>query len=133
MSWTFERVFYGRKGGLNLKAVSLTVQAFYPFQTLFEGTTEPLSPRRQPLWAYLKPFPDALEARPGEIRPASVGGFDSSILAKLYDRRTSTTSASPARFTQSAGRYAWGAAEIQMRRAFHSKADEMCRTRTLRL
>jgi asparagine synthetase B (glutamine-hydrolysing) len=93
MSWTFERVFYGHKGGLNVKAAyAYLAHAFYPIpETLFEGYYRAVyrTGDHDSLYGRIsKPFPDALEAqRPsGKFAMHLSGGFDSSILAKLYDR-----------------------------------------------
>ncbi|GEM_PF-512364 len=93
MSWTLERVFYGDRNGLDLKSVWDFLMRGYYFvpRTLFKdyyravvytGDTNEIYRRIK------KPFPDAIEAqRPsGKFALHFSGGFDSSILAKLYDR-----------------------------------------------
>lgn len=93
MSWTFERVFYGRKNGLNLKSLyDYLNHAFYPIpQTLLNGyyrAVHRVGDHDSLYGRIAKPFPDALEAqRPSERFALHLsGGFDSAILAKLYDR-----------------------------------------------
>ncbi len=94
MSWTFERVFYGHKSGLNIRAIyAYLSRAYYPIpQTLFDGYYRAVYRvgDHDSLYARItKPFPDALEAqRPSRKFAMHLsGGFDSAILAKLYDRR----------------------------------------------
>ncbi len=93
MGWTFERVFYGNKNGLDFKSIwDFLVRGYYFIpRTLFRdyyrvtvrvGDYDAVYRRIQ------KPFPDAIEAqRPdGKFALHLSGGFDSAILAKLYDR-----------------------------------------------
>ncbi len=93
MSWTFERVFYGHKGGLNLDAIHRYLyRAYYPIpETLFTGyyrAVYRVGDHDRLYERIERPFPDALEAqRPsGKFALHFSGGFDSAILAKLYDR-----------------------------------------------
>jgi hypothetical protein len=94
MNWTFERTFYGDKEGLNLRSIrDFLMQGYYPIPcTLFNGyyravnrvgDHDSLYPRVR------KPFPDVLLAQKPSERFALhlSGGFDSSILARLYDRK----------------------------------------------
>jgi asparagine synthetase B (glutamine-hydrolysing) len=94
MSWTFERVFYGHKDGLNVKAIyAYLSQGYYPIPLmLFDGYYRAVyrTGDHDRLYAQIsKPFPDALEVqRPqGKFTLHLSGGFDSSILAKFYDRQ----------------------------------------------
>lgn len=94
MNWTFERVFYGHKDGLSVKAIhDYLYRAYYTLpQTLFDGYYRGVYRvgDHDKLYAQIsKPFPDALEVqRPsGKFALHFSGGFDSAILAKLYDRR----------------------------------------------
>lgn len=93
MSWTLERMFYGNKNGLDLKSMWDFLMRGYYFipRTLFKdyyravvytGDTNEVYRRVE------KPFPDAIKAqRPSDKFALHLsGGFDSSILAKLYDR-----------------------------------------------
>jgi asparagine synthetase B (glutamine-hydrolysing) len=93
MNWTFERVFYGSKEGLNLRSIwAFLMRGFYPIpQTLFHGYYRAVYRvgDHDSLYARIaKPFPDAILAqRPeGKLAIQLSGGFDSSIMAKLYDR-----------------------------------------------
>jgi hypothetical protein len=92
MSWSLERVFYGHKEGLNLRSMwDFLRRGFYSIpHTLFNGYYRAV--RRvgdhDHLYSRIsKPFPDALLAqRPeGKFAVQLSGGFDSSIVAKVYD------------------------------------------------
>ena len=92
MVWSLERVFYGHKEGLNLHSMwEFLRRGFYPIPyTLFNGYYRAV--RRvgdhDNLYSRIsKPFPDALLAqRPeGKFAVQLSGGFDSSIVAKVYD------------------------------------------------
>jgi len=92
MGWSLERVFYGHKEGLNLHSMwDFLRRGFYPIPyTLFSGYYRAV--RRvgdhDHLYSRIsKPCPDALLAQRPEGRFAVQlsGGFDSSIVAKLYD------------------------------------------------
>ncbi len=93
MGWTLERVYYGIRNGLDLESMRDFLMRGYYFlpRTLFRdyyrsvvyvGQYNEVYPHLE------KPFPDAIEAqRPeGKFALHLSGGFDSSILAKLYDR-----------------------------------------------
>lgn len=93
MSWTFERVFYGRKDGLDLKSMWDFLRRGYYFipRTLFRGYYRAVNRvgDHDRLYGQINnPFPGVLEAqRPsGRFALHLSGGFDSAILAKLYDR-----------------------------------------------
>ena len=93
MNWTFERVFYGDRNGLDLKSMWDFLMRGYYFipRTLFQGyyrATIRVGDYDGVYGRIRKPFPDAIEAqRPeGKFALHFSGGFDSSILAKLYDR-----------------------------------------------
>lgn len=93
MDWTFERVFYGNKKELDLKSIWDFLGRGYYFipRTLFTGYYRAVKRVGDYHGLYRtieKPFPDAIEAqRPtGKFALHLSGGFDSSILAKLYDR-----------------------------------------------
>ncbi len=93
MTWTFERVFYGTKDGLNLKSMrDFLMRGYYLIpHTLFNGYYRAVRRVGDYEGVYTrasKPFPDILLAQRPEGRLALhlSGGFDSSILAKLYDR-----------------------------------------------
>jgi len=92
MTWTFERVFYGSKEGLNLKSMwDFLMRGYYPIPyTLFTGYYRAVYRvgDHDGLYARItKPFPDALLAQKpqGKFAVHLSGGFDSSIVAKLYD------------------------------------------------
>jgi hypothetical protein len=93
MDWTFARVLYGTKNGLDLESIWRFLWDGYYFipRTLFTdyyravvrvGDHDSLYTQVQ------RPFPDVLLAqRPaGRFALHLSGGFDSAILAKLYDR-----------------------------------------------
>jgi hypothetical protein len=93
MDWSFERVFYGNKEGLNLRSMwDFLMRGFYPIpNTLFHGYYRAVYRvgDHDSLYSRIdRPFPDALLVqRPeGKIAMHFSGGFDSSIVAKLYDR-----------------------------------------------
>lgn len=93
MSWTFERVFCGSKNGLDLKSMWDFLMRGYYFvpRTLFRDYYRSIvhaGDYNEVYYRIEKPFPDAIEAqRPeGKFALHFSGGFDSSILAKLYDR-----------------------------------------------
>jgi len=93
MNWTFERVFYGNKEGLNLKSMwDFLMRGFYPIPyTLFTGyyrAVYRVGDHDSLYTRITKPFPDAVLAqRPeGKLALQLSGGFDSSLVAKLYDR-----------------------------------------------
>jgi hypothetical protein len=93
MSWTFERTFYGDKQGLNLRSIrDFLMRGYYPIPcTLFNGYYRAVNRvgDHDSLYPCVrKPFPDVLLAqKPNEKFALHLsGGFDSSILAKLYDR-----------------------------------------------
>lgn len=92
MSWTFEKVFYGRRDGLNLRSVREYLGKGYYFvpKTLFQGCHRAILRvgDHDGLYARVeRPFPDLLVAQkpPGRFALHLSGGYDSSILAKLYD------------------------------------------------
>ena len=94
MTWTFERVFYGSKDGLNLRSMrDFLMRGYYLIpHTLFNGYYRAVNRVGDYESIYTrvkKPFPDLLLAQRPEGRFALhlSGGFDSSILAKLYDRQ----------------------------------------------
>lgn len=93
MGWTFERVFYGQRNGLDFKSMWDFLMRGYYFvpRTLFKdyyraiirvGDYDDIYRR------ITRPFPDAIEQQKpsGKFALHLSGGFDSSILAKLYDR-----------------------------------------------
>ena len=91
--WTFEKVFYGTKGPLNLKQVRAYLTHGYCLipHTLFEGYYKAVcrTGNHDDLYRQIqRPFPDGLIAQKPEGKFALhfSGGYDSSILAKLYDR-----------------------------------------------
>ncbi len=93
MSWTFERVFYGSKTGFNLKAIAEFLTQGYCFipYTFFEGYYKAVYAvgDHNSIYARItKPFPDVLIAQDPQKRFALhlSGGYDSAVLAKLYDR-----------------------------------------------
>ncbi len=93
MTWTFERVFYGSKEGLNLRGMrDFLMRGYYPIpHTLFDGyyrSVYRVGDHDAIYRRIAKPFPDALLAQRPEGRFALhlSGGFDSAIVAKLYDR-----------------------------------------------
>ncbi len=93
MSWTFERVFYGQRNGLDFKSMWDFLRQGYYFipRTLFKDCYRAIVRVGDYDRIYQqieKPFPDAIEAQrpPGKFALHFSGGFDSSILAKLYDR-----------------------------------------------
>jgi asparagine synthetase B (glutamine-hydrolysing) len=92
MSWTFERVFYGTREGLDIESMWEFLMRGYYFipRTLFQGYYRAVIRvgEYDDVYRHIeKPFPDAIEAqRPrGRFALHLSGGFDSSILAKLYD------------------------------------------------
>jgi asparagine synthetase B (glutamine-hydrolysing) len=93
MKWTFERVFYGSRKGLNVRQVRDYLARGYCFvpYTLFDGYYKAITRvgDHDSLYARIeKPFPDVLLAHKPDCKFALhlSGGYDSSILAKLYDR-----------------------------------------------
>ncbi|MCU0917724.1 MAG: helix-turn-helix domain-containing protein [Planctomycetes bacterium] len=93
MGWSFENVFYGSKERLNLRSMrDFLMQGFYPIpQTLFKGYWRAVcrGGDHDRVYAQIaQPFPEALLAQRPEGRFAVQlsGGFDSSIVAKVYDR-----------------------------------------------
>ena len=93
MGWSFDRVFYGKKEGLSLRSMwDFLRRGYYPIpDTLFHGYCRAVYRvgDHDSVYARIsKPFPDALLAQRPEGRFAVhfSGGFDSSIVAKLYDR-----------------------------------------------
>lgn len=94
MNWTFKRIFYGRKGGLSLRHLRdylLRGYCFVPY-TLFEGYYKAVVKVGDHDGVYARiqrPFPDVLMAHKPDREFALhlSGGYDSSILAKLYDRK----------------------------------------------
>jgi hypothetical protein len=93
MNWTFERTFYGDKQGLNLRSIrDFLMRGYYPIPcTLFNGyyrAVRRVGDHDRLYSCVRKPFPDVLLAQKPDERFALhlSGGFDSSILAKLYDR-----------------------------------------------
>ncbi|UCG56760.1 MAG: hypothetical protein JSU70_18075 [Phycisphaerales bacterium] len=92
MTWTFKRVFYGRGEGLNLQAIRdfLYRGYYYIPHTLLEGYHRAVYRvgEHDSIYGRIeKPFPDALIAQKpqGKFALHLSGGFDSAILAKLYD------------------------------------------------
>jgi hypothetical protein len=93
MTWTFERVFYGNREGLNLKSMrDFLLQGYYSIPyTLLDGYYRSVHRvgEHDSIYAQVtQPFPDVLLAqRPqGKFALHLSGGFDSAILAQLYDR-----------------------------------------------
>jgi len=93
MVWSFQKVFYGSKEKLNLRSMrDFLMQGFYPIpQTLFQGwwrAVYRVGDHDRVYAQIAQPFPDALLAqRPqGRFAMHLSGGFDSSIVAKVYDR-----------------------------------------------
>jgi hypothetical protein len=93
MTWTFERTFYGDKREFNLKSIrDFLMRGYYPIPfTLFNGYYRAVNRvgDHDSLYSHIQePFPDTLLVqRPDEKFALHLsGGFDSSILAKLYDR-----------------------------------------------
>lgn len=93
MRWTFEKTFYGKKGPLNLRQLKVYLSRGYCLipHTLFEGYYKAVYRvgEHDSLYARIdRPFPDALVAhKPHEKFALHLsGGYDSAILAKLYDR-----------------------------------------------
>ena len=93
MQWTFEKTFFGNKGPLNLKQVKTYLANGYcqiPY-TRVEGYYKAVCRvgDHDSLYAQVqKPFPDELIAQKpqGKFALLLSGGYDSAILAKLYDR-----------------------------------------------
>jgi hypothetical protein len=93
MSWTFERMFYGQPQGLNLRSIrDFLMQGYYLIPcTLFQGyyrSVNRVGDHDSLYRCVQKPFPDVLLAQKPDEKFALhlSGGFDSSILARLYDR-----------------------------------------------
>ncbi len=93
MSWTLERVFYGNRNGLDLKSMWDFLMRGYYFvpRTLFKDYYRAVVYTGDYNEIYRRverPFPDAIEVQKpsGKFALHFSGGFDSSILAKLYDR-----------------------------------------------
>lgn len=93
MSWTFERRFYGSPDGLDLHSIGEYLMRAYYFipRTLFRGLYRAVVRVGDHDGIYARverPWPDILEAQRPEQKFALhlSGGFDSSILATLYDR-----------------------------------------------
>ena len=93
MKWAFKRVFYGKKNGLSLKNIKRFLGQGYCFipYTVCEGYWKAVYQvgDHDDLYTRIeKPFPDGLLAHQPEGRFALhlSGGYDSSVLAKLYDR-----------------------------------------------
>ncbi len=92
MYWTFEKVFYGKKNALSVPNVKqFLARAFNPIpHTLFDGyykAVHRVGDHNQLAARIEKPFPDAIIAQKPEGRFALhfSGGYDSSLLAQLYD------------------------------------------------
>ncbi len=92
MHWTFEKVFWGAKAGLDMRSVkAFLAEGYYRLPcTLFEGYYRSVSRPgdHDDLYCRInKPFPDALLAQKpeGPFALHFSGGYDSSLLAKLYD------------------------------------------------
>lgn len=93
VSWTFERRFYGTKAGLDAHSIGEYLMLAYYFipRTLFSGLYRAVVRVGDHDGVYERierPWPDILEAQKPQERFALQlsGGFDSSILAMLYDR-----------------------------------------------
>jgi len=93
MRWTFEKVFFGQKGPLDLRQIKTYLANGYCLipHTLFEGYYKAVYRvgDHDSLYAHVdKPFPDELIAQKPQSKFALhlSGGYDSAILAKLYDR-----------------------------------------------
>jgi len=91
--WSFERIFYGKADGLNLRAIrDFLARGHYSIPvTLHEGRFRAVVRvgAHDAVYSRIgKPFPDILAAQRPEARFALhlSGGFDSAILAALYDR-----------------------------------------------
>lgn len=90
--WSYKKVFYGKKEGLNLKTIKqFLAKGYYliPY-TLFEGYYKAVYKvgDHDSIYAKIeKPFPDAIIAQKPKGRFAMhfSGGLDSALLAKLYD------------------------------------------------
>lgn len=92
MRWTFEKAFYGKKDKLSVRNIKqFLVQGFCPIpNTLFEGyykTVYRVGDHDGVCSRIERPFPDAVTVQKPEGRFALhfSGGYDSSLLAKLYD------------------------------------------------
>jgi len=92
MYWTFEKVFYGKKSGLSVPNVKqFLAQGYCPIpHTLFAGyyrAVHRVGDHDQLASRIEKPFPDAVTVQKPEGRFAMhfSGGYDSSLLAQLYD------------------------------------------------
>ncbi|MBN1353773.1 MAG: hypothetical protein JW994_03785, partial [Candidatus Omnitrophica bacterium] len=94
MSWSFRKEFYGKKERLRMDSIRAFLKVGYYFlpYTLFHGYYRAVYRTGDHDGIYKKikrPFPDALIAQ----KPSSKfalhlsGGIDSSLLAKLYDRK----------------------------------------------
>jgi hypothetical protein len=93
VSWSFARIFYGQSDGLDLGAFRDFLARGYVFipMTLQAGRYRAVvrTGDHDAIYAKVaKPFPDILIAQKPEARFALhlSGGFDSAILAALYDR-----------------------------------------------
>lgn len=93
MRWSFERVFYGRRDGLNLESIrDFLARGYYPIpRTFFNGyyrAVHRVGDHDRIYDRIEKVFPDVLLAQKPEHKFALhfSGGFDSSIVARLYDR-----------------------------------------------
>jgi len=92
MYWTFEKVFYGKKSGLSVPNVKqFLARGYCPIpHTLFAGyykAVHRVGDHDQLASRIEKPFPDAVTVQKPEGRFAMhfSGGYDSSLLAQLYD------------------------------------------------
>ncbi len=93
MKWTFEKTFFGTKGSLNLRQIRTYLSQGYCFipHTLFEGYYKAVyrvGDHDRLYSRVTQPFPDEVLAHKPEEKFALhlSGGYDSAILAKLYDR-----------------------------------------------
>jgi asparagine synthetase B (glutamine-hydrolysing) len=92
MYWTFEKVFYGERNDVSVSNVKqFLAQGYCPIPyTLFEGhfkAVHRVGDHDKLASRIEKPFPDAIIAQKPEGRFAMhlSGGYDSALLAQLYD------------------------------------------------
>lgn len=93
MKWQFKKEFYGRKEGLDIAHMRqfLELGYYYIPYTLFKGYYKAvcITGDHDGLYSRMdRPFPDAVIAQNPNRKFALhfSGGFDSSLIAKLYDR-----------------------------------------------
>ena len=92
MFWTFERRFYGEPNGLDMRSIwQFLMHGYYFIPRTLQQDRYRAVVRTGDVDAIYdlidKPFPDVLVAQSPQVRFALhlSGGFDSAILAKLYD------------------------------------------------